>query len=88
MTINHLSPPYMWDFFTKKLVEYDFSTKQDCELPPVRSQRFCTELLEFRESLLWNCLNDEIKNVQSLAVFKQKIKAWNGTQGVCNICKC
>ena len=23
-TMNHLSPPYMWDLFTKKVVEYDF----------------------------------------------------------------
>ena len=27
-TINHLKPPDMWYFCTKKVVEYDFRTKQ------------------------------------------------------------
>ena len=26
-TINHLNPPYMWDFFTKKVVEYELRIK-------------------------------------------------------------
>ena len=63
-TINHINPPYMWDFFTKKEVEYDFRIKLLRKLPPTRSQRFGT--LKFNESILWNCLSDEIKTVQSL----------------------
>ena len=35
-TLNHLHPPYMWDLFTKKVVEYDFRIKILCKLPPAR----------------------------------------------------
>ena len=78
-TLSHLNPPYMWDLFTKKVVEYDFRTKILRELPPVRSQRLGTNPLKFKGSvmklkLLWNSLSDEIKNAKSLTVFKQKVK--------------
>ena len=42
-TTSHLNPPYKWDLFTKKVVEYDFRIKILCELPPARSQRFGTD---------------------------------------------
>ena len=33
-TINHLNLPYMWELFTKLVVEYDFRIKVLCELLP------------------------------------------------------
>ena len=71
-TMNHLNPPYMWDLFPKKMVEYDFRNKIICELPPVRSQRFGTNSLKFKGSLLWNTFSGEIKTAKSLVIFKQK----------------
>ena len=62
----------MMDFLIKKLVEYNFRTKQLCDLPPTSSQRFGTKSLKFKGNLLWNNFNDEIKTAHSLAVFKQK----------------
>ena len=47
-TLNHLKPPYMWDLFTKKVVEYDFRIKILCKLPPAKSQRFGTNSLKFK----------------------------------------
>ena len=72
-TINHLNPPYMWDLFTKKVMEYDFRIKILCELPPARSQRFGTNSLKFKGNLLWNSLSDEIKTEKSVAICKQKL---------------
>ena len=63
-TLNHLNPPYMWDLFTKKVVEYDFRIKILCKLPPARSQRFGTNSLKFKGSLLWNSLSDEIETAE------------------------
>ena len=82
-TTNHLNPPYMWDLFTKTVVEYDFGIKILCELPPARSQRFGTNSLKFKGSLLRNSLSDEMKTAQSLAIFKQKIKS----HCTCNTCR-
>ena len=86
-TINHLNPPYMRDLFTKKVVEYDFRIKILCELPPARSQRFGTNSLIFKGSLLWNSLSDDTKTSQSLAIFKQKFRSWDGAHCTCNICR-
>ena len=74
-TINYLNPPYMWDLFTKKVVEYDFRTKILCELLPARSQRFGTKSLKFKGSLLWSSLSDKSETAKRLAIFKQKIKS-------------
>ena len=85
-TIKHLNHPYMWDLFTKKVVEYDFTIQMLCKLPPAISQRFGTNSFKFKGSLLWNSLSDEIITGKSLALFKQEIKSWNGSQCTCNIC--
>ena len=77
----------MWGFFTKNWVEYNLRTKQLCDFPPARTHRFDNKSLKLKGSLLWNSLDDEIKTAQSLAVFKQKVKEWNGAQCTCNICK-
>ena len=50
-TISHSNLPYLWDLFTKKVVEYDFRIKMLCELPPARSLRFGTNSLKFKGSL-------------------------------------
>ena len=36
-TVYKLNPLYMWDLFTKKIVEYDFRIKILCEHPPTRA---------------------------------------------------
>ena len=56
----------------QKVVEYDFRIKILFELSPARSQRFSTNSLKFRGSLLWNSLSDEVKVAKSLVIFKQK----------------
>ena len=86
-TINHLNPPYLWNLFTKKIEEYDFRIQILCKLPPARSQRFGKNALKFKGSLLWNSLSDENKTAKSLALFKQEIQSWNGSQCTCNICR-
>ena len=68
-TMNRLNPPYMWDFFSKKVVEYDFRLKLLCEPPPVQSKRFGTYSLIFKGNLSWNSFSDEITAAQSLAIF-------------------
>ena len=85
--INHLDPPYMWDLFTKKVVEYEFRIQILCKLPPARLQRFGTNSLKFKGNLLWNSLSDEIKTAESLALFKQEIKSWSGSHCTCKICR-
>ena len=49
-TMSHLNPPYMWDRFTKKVVEYDFRIKILCEFPLAESQRFGANSFKFKGS--------------------------------------
>ena len=72
-TISHSNRPYMWDIFTKKVMEYDFRIKIRFKLPPARSQRYGTNSLRFKGSLLWNSPSIEIKVAKSFVIFKQKI---------------
>jgi len=72
LTISHLkNPPYMWDLFTKKVVEYDLRIKILCKFPPARSQRCGTNSLKFKNSLQWSSLGDKVKTAQSLAIYIQ-----------------
>ena len=32
--------------------------------------------------MLWNTLNDDTKNIQSVAAFKKEIKTWDGATSV------
>ena len=72
---NHLNSEYMWEFFVKKDVQYNFRTKEVCKLPSVSSERNGLNFLSFRGSLLWNTIDDEIKLSPSLDKFKKEIRS-------------
>ena len=48
-TIDNLNPPHRWDFFTQKLAEYDFRTRQLCKIPTDRSQGISDKLFKFKK---------------------------------------
>jgi len=60
----------MWEFFTKKDVQYNLFTKELCKLPSVSSQRYGLNSLSFRWNLLWNSIGDDLKLSPSLEKFK------------------
>ena len=77
-TINHLNPAYMWEFFMRKDVPYNFHSNELCKIPSLNSQRYGISSLSFRGSLLWNAISDEIKLATSINNFKKKIQQWDG----------
>ena len=78
-----LNPSYLWEFHERKEVE--LRTKDLGKLPKIK-QRYGTESLSFRGSLLWNTLSDKIKQSPSLAAFKNQIKSWTGDKCTCRLC--
>ena len=72
-SFNHLNLEYMWEFFVKKVVQYELRTKELCKLPSVSSQRYGLSL-SFRGILLWIII-DEIKLSASLEQLKRKYVA-------------
>ena len=86
-SMSNLNPSYIWHLHERKEVKYDLRAKHLCKLPITRTIKFGMESLSFRGSLLWNNLNDEIKELLTVASFKTKIKTLAGEPCNCKICK-
>ena len=86
-SMNHLIPSYIWHIHERKEIQYDLRTKHLCKLQSTKTIKFGMESLSFRGSILWNNLNDEIKELSTVASFKTKIKTWMSEKCNCKICK-
>ena len=86
-SMNHLNSSYIWHLHERKEIQYDLRTKHLCKLPITKTKKFGMESLSFRGSLLWNNLDDEIKELSTVTSFKTKIKTWNGEKCNCKICE-
>ena len=73
-SMNHLNSSYIWQLHERKEIQYDLRTKHLCKLPITKMIKFGMESLSFKGSLLWNNLNDGIKELSTVASFKTKIK--------------
>ena len=81
-SMNHLNPSYIWYLHERKEIQYDLRTKHLCKSPITKTIKFGMESLSFRGSLLWNNLNDEMKELPTVASLETKIKTWMGEK--CN----
>ena len=86
-SMNHLNPSYIWHIHDRKEIQNDLRTKHLCKLQSTKTIKVSMESLSFRGSILWNNLNDEIKELSTVASFKTKIKTWMGEKFHCKICK-
>ena len=85
--INNLSPELLFDSFTEKKINYSLRSKSNLRLPESKTNRFGTNSLIFKGSILWNLLPKTFKEAQSELNFKEKIKKWKPKVCTCNICK-
>ena len=65
-----LSPPIVSDIFS---LSYGVSVNRR----NIRMSKFVFETVSTIGAILWNDLPDELKNAESLKIFKQKIKLWS-----------
>ena len=70
----------MWKFFEKRDVKYELLTKNLLQTQTLKTNTIGANSLISRGAQLWNTLPDDIKNVNSSAIFKWKIKEWNGNK--------
>ena len=68
----------MWKFFEKRDIKHELRTKYLLQTPNVKTNTIGGNSLISRGAHLWNTLPDDIKNVNSIAIFRRKIKQWNG----------
>ena len=77
-SINHLNPSLIWEFHEKKDVSYNLNIQNLCKLPQIKTQGYGQESLSVSVSMLWNTLDDSVKNEPTLLGFKKRIKDWVG----------
>ena len=66
---------------------YSLSHGDDAQLPKVRTTSFGVESIAYLGNKLWQILPQEIKQSNSLPIFKKQIKCWNGGKCNCRLCK-
>ena len=86
-SMNHLNPSLIWEFHEKKHVSYNLRIQDLCKLPQIKTQGYGQESVSFRGSLLWNTLDDSVKNEPTLSAFKKRIKDWAGDSCTYKICR-
>ena len=85
--LSEKTPSFKWKFFEKRDIKYELRTKNLLQTPNVKTNTIGANSLISRGAHLWNTLPDNITNFSSIAIFKRKIKQWNGGKCNCKICK-
>ena len=79
---NGLSPKIMADLFTVKT-----HGNSDFVIPQVKTVNRGIETIRYRGPLTWDLVPEEIKQSESLSIFKDRIKKWKPMGCICRLCK-
>ena len=86
-SLHKLNPPFMWNFFQIKDLQYSLRSQTLLKLPNPKTRSYGLNSMIFRASLLWNSLPNDLKCCPTLNEFKSKIKSWDGRQCTCMNCR-
>ena len=85
---NNLAPILMCEVFKVKTESnYNLRTKQEFEIPKVRTTNFGTESLRYLGPKLWETVPSSIRELESLESFKRHIKQWTPEHCPCRLCR-
>ena len=85
--LNDLSPPIMNDIFQKQESYYSLRNPRPLISKRKYSTTYGLDSISFRGPQIWYNLPQEIKNSESLGVFKTNIKRYGSLSCRCKICK-
>ena len=85
--LNGLSPPIMEQIFNIRENTYNVRNFRTFSTRNVKTHIYGTETVTYKSSQLWNLVPPEIKNSQSLMIFKKAIKQWTCSNCPCRLCK-
>ena len=63
-SLTKLNPGFMWNFFERNHIPYNLRRGNLLLLPSAKSTRYGVNSLVFWESLLWNNLPPQVRNVK------------------------
>ena len=82
-----VSPPLLNEVFMPHQRNYDFRGNNFLERRRVKSVRYGTESMSFLAPKIWEILPNEMKDFDTLQIFKAKIKKWVPVECPCRLCK-
>ena len=93
LTLSRVHPLFNWDWIPVTTLGIDSSWQlwdlsNDAQIPKVQTTSFgIEETITYLGSKLWQLLPQEIKQSNTLPIFKKRIKCWRGGECNCRLCK-
>ena len=84
---NNLSPSIIAELFEQRNENYNLRNNNPFTIPAVSTVHHGSESISFLGPKIWNLLPDNIKNAESLNVFKTKIKSCKPETCPCRLCR-
>ena len=82
-----LNPSFMKEIFIEKHSAYGLRSCHNRLLPQARTTCYGLETISFLGSRLWQALPNDMKQSDTLATFKRRIKTWKGEECNCRLCR-
>ena len=82
-----ISPLLLNEVFVPRQCSYELCGNNFLERRRVKSVRYSTESISSLASKIWEILPNEIKDSDTLQIFKVKIKKWVAVECPCRLCK-
>ena len=84
---NNITDNIYSNIFIRTSYNFNLMSQPDLLIPSVKSVLKGKNSLRYFGSLMWNSLPTDIRNSESLVVFKAKIKTWKPGSCTCRLCR-
>ena len=85
--MQRIFPPLLSEVFVPRQCNYELRGNNFLERRRVKSVRYGTESISSLAPKIWEILPNEIKDSDTLQIFKAKIKKWVPVECPCRLCK-
>ena len=84
---NNLAESIFSDLFIRNNSSYNTRLKSDFVIPQINTVLKGSNSIRYYGPVIWNLIPNEIKYVDSLEIFKNKIRMWKPINCPCRVCK-
>ena len=84
---NELAPPIMDSLLNRRNITYSFGNFQEFQSERKRTVFNGSEILSYRAPQLWTLFPEEIKQRNTINLFKSGVKQWICKEFPCKLCK-
>ncbi len=84
---HNISPLPIQELFIKHDNTHDLRSEGCWVMPNARTVNYGTETIRYRGPKTWDLLPNDIKESESLAIFKEKVKNWKPHGCECRLCR-